>query len=537
MAGYVWDPKYIRQIISKNAGEVITADEWNNLLNLIINQGDYNTEQVSYLTEMFKVEGNFAKLKDELLEVLSQGPLAPLTGSIVISYTPETEYVTLRCAPTSIGTELDNMYFLDAWTEPAAGLGTLPAYLGDRVFRDGTKFNIVFPQTLKPPVSGLVARLMYGTPDRIPVYDTQTGQPPEEYREGTEYTFTYRHHSGGTPHCWTVSVADEAIATATAALEEAVKIGGVPVVLEDMVDGDMLQYDEAVGAFVPVASGGETYTLLPSYVGAWVITAGATYLDSSGPNSFSILPSTSIPSDTDIIINRVAKVNMSRITSLTKTISHLSARNNWDVFFEISADESFSSALKFNINTSGTLGMPKLSGDMYVRIRCHTTGISTGSTYSASISGIALSYGSEGVADTLFPAADGEWSYTQSNPNGVVLSTTSLPTMLKAEVKLSSQDGTAVIGDYLYFTKASAVDFSKRGTITPTVQLASQLPITMEVSSSSSFAVLDAVYTISGRGQDVSNLMGLKYIRFKYTTTVASGGSAWSSQITSITLS
>lgn len=39
-------PKYIRQVVEKLQGQVVTAEEWNNLFNLLIQQGDNNTEGI-----------------------------------------------------------------------------------------------------------------------------------------------------------------------------------------------------------------------------------------------------------------------------------------------------------------------------------------------------------------------------------------------------------------------------------------------------------------------------------------------------------
>lgn len=41
-----WVPKYLWQTINKLAGKAVTAEEWNNLWNLNIEQGDYNTDTI-----------------------------------------------------------------------------------------------------------------------------------------------------------------------------------------------------------------------------------------------------------------------------------------------------------------------------------------------------------------------------------------------------------------------------------------------------------------------------------------------------------
>ena len=39
-----WIPRYIKQTSAKRPGQVITAEDWNELFNLVIGQGDYTAE-------------------------------------------------------------------------------------------------------------------------------------------------------------------------------------------------------------------------------------------------------------------------------------------------------------------------------------------------------------------------------------------------------------------------------------------------------------------------------------------------------------
>ena len=44
-------PKYIKRVIDKRQAEKVTNLEWNELFNLLINQGDYNTEAIEILAK------------------------------------------------------------------------------------------------------------------------------------------------------------------------------------------------------------------------------------------------------------------------------------------------------------------------------------------------------------------------------------------------------------------------------------------------------------------------------------------------------
>lgn len=44
-----WIPNYIRRDINYKAHEILTAKEFNALLNLLITQGDYNSSWLEYL--------------------------------------------------------------------------------------------------------------------------------------------------------------------------------------------------------------------------------------------------------------------------------------------------------------------------------------------------------------------------------------------------------------------------------------------------------------------------------------------------------
>ena len=39
-----WIPRYIKQTSTRRPGQIITADDWNELFNLVIGQGDYTAE-------------------------------------------------------------------------------------------------------------------------------------------------------------------------------------------------------------------------------------------------------------------------------------------------------------------------------------------------------------------------------------------------------------------------------------------------------------------------------------------------------------
>ena len=39
-----WVPRYIKQTANKRPGQIITAEDWNELFNLVIGQGDYTAE-------------------------------------------------------------------------------------------------------------------------------------------------------------------------------------------------------------------------------------------------------------------------------------------------------------------------------------------------------------------------------------------------------------------------------------------------------------------------------------------------------------
>ena len=39
-----WIPRYIKQTSAKRPGQVVTAEDWNELFNLVIGQGDYTAE-------------------------------------------------------------------------------------------------------------------------------------------------------------------------------------------------------------------------------------------------------------------------------------------------------------------------------------------------------------------------------------------------------------------------------------------------------------------------------------------------------------
>ena len=40
----VWVPRYIKQTIAKRPGQIVSSEDWNELFNLLIGQGDYTAE-------------------------------------------------------------------------------------------------------------------------------------------------------------------------------------------------------------------------------------------------------------------------------------------------------------------------------------------------------------------------------------------------------------------------------------------------------------------------------------------------------------
>ena len=40
----VWVPRYIKQTIAKRPGQIVSSEDWNDLFNLLIGQGDYTAE-------------------------------------------------------------------------------------------------------------------------------------------------------------------------------------------------------------------------------------------------------------------------------------------------------------------------------------------------------------------------------------------------------------------------------------------------------------------------------------------------------------
>lgn len=46
-----WIPKYIRQVLSKRPGQIISSEQWNELFNLLIGQGDYNSELLATMVD------------------------------------------------------------------------------------------------------------------------------------------------------------------------------------------------------------------------------------------------------------------------------------------------------------------------------------------------------------------------------------------------------------------------------------------------------------------------------------------------------
>lgn len=81
-----WIPNYIRKNINYQAHEILTAKEFNALLNLLITQGDYNSAWLEYL-QTEGIPDAIAQLSiDEIREALTQAvaeELAALAASVV----------------------------------------------------------------------------------------------------------------------------------------------------------------------------------------------------------------------------------------------------------------------------------------------------------------------------------------------------------------------------------------------------------------------------------------------------------------------
>ena len=60
-----WIPKYLWQTINKVTGQKVTAEEWNDLWNLNIAQGDYNTDTILGIIQLL-----FATIEDVDADIL-----------------------------------------------------------------------------------------------------------------------------------------------------------------------------------------------------------------------------------------------------------------------------------------------------------------------------------------------------------------------------------------------------------------------------------------------------------------------------------
>jgi uncharacterized protein YqgV (UPF0045/DUF77 family) len=81
-----WIPNYIRKNIDYKAHEILTAKEFNALLNLLITQGDYNSAWLDYLQTKgipdAVAELSVEQIKEALTEAVAE-ELAALAGSVV----------------------------------------------------------------------------------------------------------------------------------------------------------------------------------------------------------------------------------------------------------------------------------------------------------------------------------------------------------------------------------------------------------------------------------------------------------------------
>lgn len=61
-----WVPKYVKQVLDYSSGQSIKAARWNELWNLSIEQGDYNSETLDLLIDLVNTKSNDEEIKDIL---------------------------------------------------------------------------------------------------------------------------------------------------------------------------------------------------------------------------------------------------------------------------------------------------------------------------------------------------------------------------------------------------------------------------------------------------------------------------------------
>jgi hypothetical protein len=134
-----FDPMYISQTVNRAPRDLITSDRWNELWNLIIEQGDYNSEALDLLCNAFTALVDFsvpdnslttAKMATEQKRGVANG-VASLDGS---GYVPLTELGNIDIAQIATNT-----------ADIAALSGGAPATVlttqGDLLYFDGTSLK------------------------------------------------------------------------------------------------------------------------------------------------------------------------------------------------------------------------------------------------------------------------------------------------------------------------------------------------------------------------------------------------------------
>lgn len=106
MAEINWIPKFIRQFLERRPLHRVTHEEYNELFNLLINQGDHNSQGI---TDLYAI---FGHVQGDIADLLLYGEInADKLGGFLPEYYASKEYVLTQIAAidlTAITTQLEN---------------------------------------------------------------------------------------------------------------------------------------------------------------------------------------------------------------------------------------------------------------------------------------------------------------------------------------------------------------------------------------------------------------------------------------------
>lgn len=132
-----YNPEYISELLNYSSGDIITADEFNLLLNKLIHQGDHNSEWLDYLDRVgipaAVAEIAAGDISEYIAEAVSE-EIAQLTADSNLKTTGyiDKKYLCVIDTATGIYSESDNVK-VTRWYTPSTGNythGVFNAYAG-----------------------------------------------------------------------------------------------------------------------------------------------------------------------------------------------------------------------------------------------------------------------------------------------------------------------------------------------------------------------------------------------------------------------